>query len=472
MICRDEVCLPGRPELAGPLSQRHHCFSAYLSPQRQLVCTTNVTQETVLSEDCNVTMPGTQSFNSVDELQRAYNDGVTTVKAVVEHYLKTIRESNPEINAVLATNEDALGDAQRLDDLEPAGRGPLHGVPMVIKDQIETTGLPTTFGSKACTDYVPERDATLVRKLKQAGAVVLGKSTMPDWAASWFSTSSMSGTTKNPFDHSRDPGGSSSGSGAAVAAGMALAAIGGDTGGSIRLPASFCGLVGVRVTPGRISRDGMSALVVTQDTPGPMVNSVGDAAKMLDVLVGYDEADTYTSINALAGTVGSATHFQDAVAKPSLQGKRLGVLKEAFGQHSGITGVLETALKSFEAAGAELVDVSIPDLDHYKASTTLYAIRSKTDINEFLGSRNALSQLKIENLHKDDAYHKALDLIDVLVKGPTDFLKSPHFASRLVEQSAFQRTVASVFARERLDAIIYPTCQLLAPKTEDVLGMR
>ena len=116
-------------------------------------------------------------------------------------------------------------------------------MPVVIKDQIETAGIATSFGSKACKDYVPANDATLVRKLKEAGAVILGKTTMPDWAASWFSTSSLSETTKNPHDLSRDPGGSSSGSGAAVAAGLALVAIGGDTGGSIRLPASFCGLV-------------------------------------------------------------------------------------------------------------------------------------------------------------------------------------------------------------------------------------
>lgn len=164
---------------------------------------------------------------------------------------------------------------------------------MVLKDQIETAGIPTAYGSLACEDYVPPKDATIVTKLKAAGVVIRGKSTMPDWAAGWLSTSSLSGTTKHPIDHTRDPGGSSSGSGTAVATDMALAAIGGDTGGSIRLPASFCGLVGVRVTPGRISRDGMSSLVKTQDTPGPMVKTVDDAARLLDVLVGFDENERF-----------------------------------------------------------------------------------------------------------------------------------------------------------------------------------
>lgn len=342
---------------------------------------------------------------------------------------------------------------------------------MVIKDQIETAGIATAFGSKACKDYIPSKDATLVSKLKAAGAVILGKSTMPDWAASWFSTSSLSETTKNPYDLSRDPGGSSSGSGAAVAAGMALAAIGGDTGGSIRLPSSFCGLVGVRVSPGRISRDGMSALVVTQDTPGPMTRSVRDATKIMDVLVGYDELDDFTGINAVAPKL-SSTAFEEAIEHPSLEGKRLGVLKQVFGSHKGILTVMESTLSKLEKAGAELIDVEVPDLDHYMTFTSQYATRSKTDINNFLAARKELAHLHIEDLQADGTYHKSLDLIDVLVKGPKDFAQDPHFAKRLLEQSKFQRIVSSMFAKHNLDATIYPTCQLLAPKTQDLLDMK
>lgn len=197
---------------------------------------------------------------------------------------------------------------------------------------------------------------------------------MPDWAASWFSTSSLSETTKNPHDLSRDPGGSSSGSGAAVAAGLALAAVGGDTGGSIRLPSSFCGLVGVRVTPGRISRDGMSALVESQDTPGPMTRSVDDAARMLDVMVGFDKADVYSSVNTIAPLAASTTPFQDAIKEPSLQCKRLGVLRQAFGSDNSISGVMDKALESLRKRGAELVDVDVPDLDHYKTHSSAYVI--------------------------------------------------------------------------------------------------
>jgi amidase len=417
-------------------------------------------------------LPAKLPYRSIAEVQKGIIDGSVTAKALVETYLKAINDQNPELNAVTVTNNQALDEAHALDGLEPSRRGSLHGVPFLVKDQIETAGLATAFGSKACKDYVPEKDATIVKKLRDAGAIILGKSTMPDWAASWFSTSSLSGTTKNPFDLTRDPGGSSSGSGAAVAAGMALAAIGGDTGGSIRLPSSFCGLVGVRVTPGRISRHGMSSLVVTQDTPGPMVNTVEDAARILDVLVGFDEKDQYTSVNAIASSSGSKTPFSDAVKGASVKDKRLGVLRGTFGTHKGILDVMDAALNKLEAAGAVLVDVKIPNLDHYKASTSMYISRSKSDINAFLASRKELSHFKIEELQREGIYHKSLDLIDMLVKGPTDFTQSMHFTKELMQQSEFQRIVASIFAKEDLDATLYPTCQLLAPKTQDLIDGR
>lgn len=356
--------------------------------------------------------------------------------------------------------------------MDSSQRGPLFGIPIVIKDQIETAGLATAFGSVACKTYIPDKDATLVQELKSAGAVILGKSTMPDWAASWFSTSSLSQTTKNPYDLTRDPGGSSSGSGAAVAANMALVAIGGDTGGSIRLPSSFCGLVGVRVTPGRISRDGMSALVQNQDTPGPMTRSIEDAARILDVIVGFDEKDDFTSVNAIAPLAKSPTPFQDAIKNPSLQGKRLGILAEAIGNSKSVKGVFDSAQKSLATAGATLVAISIPDLASYVSRSSAYICRSKADINAFCTSRPVLSHLKLEDLHAEGKYHKALDLIDTVVKGPAEITKNPHYTTAMLVQAEFQRVVASVFAKEQLDAVVYPTCQVLPPKTEDILNAR
>jgi len=204
-----------------------------------------------------------------------------------------LRRNGPELNSILTVNPRALDEAEELD--RSFGRsgefvGLLHGVPVLVKDQAETAGIRTTFGSVAFEDHVPEEDATVVRRLKEAGAVVLAKTNLPDFATSWFAYSSAGGVTKNPYDLDRDPGGSSGGTGAAVAANLGAVGIGEDTGGSIRLPASFDNLVGVRVTTGLISRNGLSPLVVFQDTAGPMTRTVKDAAILLDALVGYDPA--------------------------------------------------------------------------------------------------------------------------------------------------------------------------------------
>ncbi|EME41224.1 hypothetical protein DOTSEDRAFT_46266 [Dothistroma septosporum NZE10] len=415
--------------------------------------------------------PTTSRYGSIAELQKAYQDGNVSVKEVTQQYLATIESLNGDLNALTAVNKNALDEAERLDGLPREQRGPLYGVPMVIKDQIETAGIPTAYGSAACKDYIPPKDATVVTKLKAAGVVVLGKSTMCDWAAGWVSASSLSGTTKHPIDHARDPGGSSSGNGTAVASDMALAAIGGDTGGSIRLPASFCGLVGVRVTPGRISRDGMSSLIQTLDTPGPMVKTVEDAARLLDVLVGFDENDDFTSINAMTGRSTSATQFVDAIKQPLLEGKRLGILRQAFGDHKGVNSVLDKALLDLKDAGVELIDVEIPNLEDYLTNTSGYILRSKSDVNHFLASREGLAHLKLEDLHSAGTYHKSLDLINMVVKGPTDPSMSPHYARVLAKVGEFQRTVGSIFAKYNLDAIIYPTSKQLAPKTANVLAM-
>lgn len=358
----------------------------------------------------------------------------------------------------------------RFQNLPPEQRGPLFGVPIAIKDQIDTAGIITTYGSKACKDYVPPEDATIVRKLKEAGAVILGKTTLCDWAAGFSSMSSMSGTTKHPIDPSRDPGGSSAGSGTAVGAGLCLAAIGGDTGGSIRLPSSFCGLVGVRMTPGRISRDGMSALVKTQDTPGPICKNVEDAAKILDVLVGYDERDEFTSINALTGRSALPSQFQDAVAQPFLEGKRIGVLRQEFGSHQGVNGLVNKALAELKGAGVDLIDVEIPNLDDFKRLTAPYVLRAKADINEFCASRRGLQHLKLEDLYEKGIYHKGLELIPSAAKASLKFDQNPHYSKYLVVREDFQRKVAALFAKHNLDAIVYPTCKVLAPKTEQLLS--
>ena len=219
------------------------------------------------------------------------------MREVTAGHLDRIEAFDGSLNSIVTLNPNALSEAAEL-DASRSESGPLHGVPVVVKDNIRTAGIATAFGSAAFGDHVPDTDATLVTALRRAGAVIIGKTTMPDFAVSWHGHSSRSGHTRNPYDDSRDTGGSSSGSAAAVAANFAVAGVGTDTGGSIRVPASFCGLVGIRPTVGSVSRHGILGLVRDQDTPGPLARSVADAAALLDARTGWDPRDPYTAMPA------------------------------------------------------------------------------------------------------------------------------------------------------------------------------
>lgn len=332
-----------------------------------------------------------------------------------------------------------------------------------MKDGFQTAGIATSFGSIACADYVPSEDATLVRKLKEAGVIIVGKTTMPDWGTNFFSTSSRSQISSNPYDLSRDTGGSSSGSGSAVAANTAIFSIGSDTGGSIRLPSSFKGLVGVRMTPGRISRHGMSPLVPSQDSPGPLAHTVKDCARVLDVIVGFDQYDPWSSVNV---HIPLQKSFTQAIESPSLRGRRLGVARHLFGSHPGIRALMDEALDDFSRAGAELIDVTFPSVEHYLNSTIHYQ-ESKALINAFFAEREQLSHLKLEEI----SYHELLGLLkDDILKAPQDPSDSPALCRALLEVPHVQNAVASPFATYELDTIVYPTAQALPPKHADIFS--
>lgn len=413
---------------------------------------------------------------TIDKITEAYLAGSLSCVELVQLYLERISaydQSGPAINAYVTLNPDALGEAARLDAvLRQSGRlvGPLHGVPIAVKDQAETKGIPTSFGSIAIKGYVPAEDATIVRKLREAGAVILGKTTLPDFATSWFGYSSASGETRNPYDLARDPGGSSAGTGAAVAANLAAVGIGEDTGGSIRLPASFNNLVGVRVTPGLISRYGLSPLVVFQDTAGPMGRTVKDAAILLDALVGYDPQDPYTAAFAIADHKGSYVQNLD---RDGLKGARIGVLKEAFGPdtdplHGEVNQVIRAVLGSIQAAGAELVEVSLPNLMDWIIETSLYITHSRHDINKFLGARPQLAYTSLDAIYKDGKYHKNLDLIDEVMTGPAEPADDPAYYRKLAAREGFQRAIVGIIAAHGLDGICFPCCQVLPPTREEL----
>lgn len=417
---------------------------------------------------------------TIDEVQQNYRRGTYRVRDVVQAYLHRIEQidcSGPELNSVVALSEHALDEADELDRrFDETGElvGPLHGVPVLVKDQIEVGGTPTSFGSEIAADYVPTRDADVVRRLRDAGAVILGTTTMPDFATSWFSTSSRSGLTRNPYDLKRDAGGSSSGSAAAVAANLALVAIGGDTGGSIRLPASFCNLVGVRVTPGLISRDGMSSLVTPQDTPGPMTRTVLDSARLLDVMVGFDAKDPFTAAARIARHEGS---FAAGLETATLSGKRLGVLRAAFGdaddaEAARVNAVVDRALAAMESAGVTVVDVSVQDLSSLVGFTSLYNTRSHSDMNAFFAERPDTGVPTMHEVVSSGRYDQHLDLLEGIAASSMEPSDDADYLDRILDQQTFQREVVALLAEHSLDAIVFPDVQLAAPTHEDVLSGR
>jgi amidase len=413
---------------------------------------------------------------TISGIHAAMRDGTLTARALVEAYLERIDSfdrSGPELHSIVTVSERALERADELDAEFGRTRelsGPLHGIPVVVKDCVETADVQTTFGSEAITGYVPEQDAVVVRKLREAGAIILAKSTLPDFATSWFSFTSGTPAreTKNPYDLGRDPGGSSAGTGAAVAANLAAVGIGTDCGGSIRVPASFCNLVGVRSTPGVVPRTGSSYLVIFQDTIGPMTRTVEDAATVFDVIVGYDESDPYTAAYLVARPPAS---YREELDPQALQGARIGLVTNALGvdddaEAAAVNGVVRGAVETLRGAGAEVVDVEIPNLLDHIVATSQYVARTKHDINEFLSQRPALAHHTLNEIYAEKRYHPDLDLIDAVMEGPDQPEDDPEYFRRIAAREAFAREVVNVMAKAGLDGLVYPSVQVAAPTME------
>lgn len=414
---------------------------------------------------------------TIGQIHRAFEAETLTSESLVERYLERIDaydRNGPELNSIITINDGATERAAELDQMfADSGTfvGPLHGIPVLVKDHLETTDMATTYGSKAFDGYTPETESEVTRRLRDAGAIVLAKTNLPDWATSWFGFSSVAGRTKNPYELSRDPGGSSSGTGAAVAANLGTVGIGTDCGGSIRVPASFSNLVGFRVTPGLISRTGVSPLVSQQDTAGPMTRSIRDTAKLLDVLVGYDARDDLTGKTELIADRGSYTNH---LLADGLDGSRIGVLRSGFGDDENpdaapVNAVIERALTTMGNLGATLVDpVEIPDLESSLEETMLYILQSKHDLNAFLEERETPVD-SVAELYDNGQYHDILDLfIGFAEDGPEDLTDDLAYWKCRNAQHAFQETVLNVFASHDLDAIVYPDVQVVPPTEDEI----
>ncbi len=279
---------------------------------------------------------------------------------LTEAYLDRIARLNPQVNAyVTVTAERARADARRATDELDAGkgRGPLHGVPVALKDLYETAGIRTTGGAKIHADYVPAADCTVARRLRDAGTILLGKLNTHEYAYGVTTTNPHFGATRNPWNLEHIPAGSSGGSGAAIAAGLATATTGTDTGGSIRMPASVCGVVGLKPTYGRVSKAGVIPLSYLFDHAGPITRTVEDAAVMLNVLAGYDPAD--------ATSVRTPVDDYTADIDGGVRGLRIGVPRAFFFTQldDEVAAAVERALEELRRLGAEVRDVEIDGVE-------------------------------------------------------------------------------------------------------------
>jgi amidase len=318
----------------------------------------------------------TTTFNiletTIDEIHAAYKSGQLTARRLVQMYLDRIEaydKKGPAINAIISLNSKALEEADRLDAAFKASGfvGPLHGIPIIIKDQADVKGMPTTLGSVLFKNYHPERDAFVVEKLKKAGAIILAKATLGELGGG-DTHGSLFGSTRNPYDLDRTVGGSSGGSGASVTANFSTVAVGQEGLASIRRPSIWNGIVGMRPTAGLVSRGGVYAgWPSINGSLGPMARSVTDLAKLLDVMVGYDPEDPVTA----RGVDHIPESYAKFLDKDALKRARLGVLRESMGLGSEpqsedfnkIGEIFDSAVGELKAAGAEIVDpIVIPNL--------------------------------------------------------------------------------------------------------------
>lgn len=408
---------------------------------------------------------------SVVELQARLASGEFTSASVTRHYLDRIAQRNPELNAVIAVDPTAMEQAHTRDaDREQdGGRGPLHGMPVLLKDNIETRDQPTTAGSLALADNDSGRDAPLVAELRAAGAVILGKANLSEWAnfrseRSSSGWSAVGGQTRNPHDPTRTPCGSSSGSAAAVAAGMAPLAIGTETNGSVVCPASANGVVGIKPTVGLVSRTHIVPISHSQDTAGPMGRNVADAVLLLEAMMGTDESDPATEIAGEAKEWRLASHLRS----DGLAGKRIGVVRSEAGFHGEVDALFEEAIADMEDAGAEIVDdLAFERPEGFSQATyDVLLYEFKHDLNAYLAGLpdDRLSGLTLEKLIAFNEEHADEEMPwfgqeifeKAQAKGSLDD-EAYREALTLSQQATREDGIDRLIAEHDLDALIAPT---------------
>ena len=399
---------------------------------------------------------------TIAQIHAAFASGEISCVGLVTGYLGRIDaydDQGPELNAILTANPRALDVAAALDVRYAAdadGVGPLHCIPVIVKDNFDTADLATTGGSVTLAESYPVDDAFIVRRLRDAGALVIAKSNLTELARGGLTVSSLGGQTRNPYDLTRTPGGSSGGTGAAIAAGFGVLGTGSDTGQSIRSPASAQSLVGLRATRGLVSRDGVIPNSPTQDEVGPITRTVEDAARMLDVIAGYDPADPITAFGV--------SHIPDSYAETldadGLRGARIGAVMDLFGTeaiHEEVNAVTEAAIAEMEANGATVVRVRIPNFTEITQDVAVVQFESKEAFNEYLADLGPNAPVaSLEEFVSRGEFHESIRQDLELTVRVEDGLNDPEYQRRLIRRQNLRQAVMTLMADNDLEALLYP----------------
>ena len=392
------------------------------------------------------------------ETQAALAAGTIASEDLVRMYLARIAafdKAGPAINAIIRLNPNALSEARAL-DAERRGnrsRGPLHGIPILLKDNYDTFDMPTSASSLSLATSVAPDDGYLVRRLREAGAIFLGKTNMHEFAFGITTISSLGGQTLNPYDLRRNAGGSSGGTGAAVTANLAVVGMGSDTCGSIRIPSSHNSLVGLRVTQGLFSRDGIIPLALTQDVGGPLARTVEDIAVVLDQTAGVDLNDPVTQVAALH----TPPSYTDFLRTGRLRGARFGLMTDVLvttPADQEVANVILGAKQELESLGATVVDVAIPDFATV-SNTSVITMEFKENLDAYLAATPAAPFKTLQEIFNSGLFHPSLTntLINSLASGTN----SQAYRDRIAGRAIFKQALVEAMDDNQLDGLIYPT---------------
>jgi len=398
---------------------------------------------------------------SIVEMQQAMESGQTTATWITRAYLARIDaydRARPGINAILWLNPDAVQQANALDEERARGqlRGPLHGIPVLLKDNYGTVDMPTSGGSLALAGLMRADDAYQVRRLREAGAIILGKTNMHEMASGITTIGSIGGQTLNPYDLTRNPGGSSGGTGAAIAASFAAVGWGSDTCGSIRIPSAQNDLVGLRPTKGLSSIAGILPLSHTQDVGGPLARTVEDLAISLDATVGADPDDPATAV--LQGR--ELPQFVDALDAGALQGARIGVLESYFGgaaEDRPAQTLVRAAIERFTELGAEIVEeFVVPGLDSLIAGSSLIGHEFKWDLLDYLSETPNAPRDSLGDIIDSGLLHEAL-VANMRGRDRSESRDTEAYQTAFAKRGPLRDAVVAAMDAEGIDAFVFPT---------------